>query len=62
MAKKLKITLIHSVEHRLPDQRRIVKSLGLNRINSTSVKKDNAAVRGALYKIAHLIKVEQIKK
>ena len=58
---KLKITLIHSATHRLPDQRRIVKSLGLNRINSTTVKNDNAAVRGALFHIAHLIKVEQVK-
>ena len=58
---KLKITLIHSATHRLPDQRKIVKSLGLNRINSTTTKKDTAAIRGALFHVAHLVKVQQVK-
>ncbi|QBP17841.1 50S ribosomal protein L30 [Acetilactobacillus jinshanensis] len=58
---KLKITLIHSAAHRLPNERRIVKSLGLNRINSTTTKKDTAALRGALFKITHLVKVELVK-
>ncbi|XIF19600.1 MAG: 50S ribosomal protein L30 [Acetilactobacillus jinshanensis] len=58
---KLKITLIHSVAHRRPDERKIVKSLGLNRINSTTTKKDTAAVRGALFKITHLVDIKLIK-
>ncbi|GAF37662.1 50S ribosomal protein L30 [Lentilactobacillus farraginis] len=58
---QLKITLKRSVAHRLPKQRKIVKSLGLGRINSTVVKPDNEAIRGALFKIAHLIEVEQVK-
>ncbi|GLB46623.1 50S ribosomal protein L30 [Philodulcilactobacillus myokoensis] len=58
---QLKITLTHSVTHRLPKQRKIVKAIGLHRINSTVVKPDNEATRGALLKIAHLIKVEQVK-
>ena len=58
---KLKVTLIHSVAHRLPQQRKIVKSLGLHRINDTTVRNDNKAVRGALFHIAHLIKVQQVK-
>ncbi|MCF6514783.1 50S ribosomal protein L30 [Lactobacillus sp. S2-2] len=57
---QLKITLVHSAAHRLPKQRKIVKALGLGRINSSVIKPDNEATRGALFKIAHLIKVEQI--
>ncbi|MBU3827742.1 MAG: 50S ribosomal protein L30 [Candidatus Lactobacillus pullistercoris] len=58
----LKVTLIRSVAHRLPNQKKVVKSLGLGRISSTVVLPDNAATRGALMKIAHLISVEEINK
>ena len=58
----LKVTLIRSVAHRLPNQRKIVKVLGLGRVSSTLVLPDNAATRGALMKIAHLISVEEINK
>lgn len=58
----LKVTLIKSAAHRLPKQRKIVKSLGLGRINSTVVLPDNAATRGALLKIAHLISVEEVNR
>ncbi|UDM32381.1 50S ribosomal protein L30 [Lentilactobacillus laojiaonis] len=57
---QLKVTLIRSAAHRLPKQRKIVKALGLGRINSTVVKPDNESIRGALFQIAHLIKVEQV--
>ncbi len=58
----LKVTLIRSVAHRLPHQREVVKALGLGRVSSSVVLADNAATRGALMKIAHLISVEEIKK
>ncbi len=57
---QLKVTLKRSAAHRLPNQRKIVKALGLGRVNSTVTKPDNEAIRGALFKIAHLIEVEQI--
>ncbi len=58
----LKVTLIKSVAHRLPKQRKIVKALGLGKVNSTVVLPDNAATRGVLLKIAHLISVEEVNK
>lgn len=58
----LKVTLIKSVAHSLPKQRKIVKALGLGKVNSTVVLPDNAATRGALLKIAHLISVEEVNK
>jgi large subunit ribosomal protein L30 len=45
----------------LPKQRAIVKSLGLNKVSSSVVLPDNAATRGAIFKIAHLIEVEIVK-
>lgn len=58
----LKVTLIRSAVHHLPKQRKIVKALGLGRVNSTVVLPDNAANRGALLKIAHLISVKEVNK
>ncbi|KRN29152.1 hypothetical protein IV38_GL000030 [Lactobacillus selangorensis] len=60
MAKQLKITLKRSVAHRIPEQRKVVKALGLGRINSSVVKPNNAATRGAVVKIAHLVSVEEV--
>ena len=58
---QLKVTLKRSVTHRIPEQRRVVKALGLGKINSSAVHPDNAAVRGAIVKIAHLVEVEAIE-
>ncbi|MFD1472571.1 50S ribosomal protein L30 [Companilactobacillus mishanensis] len=58
---KLKITLTRSAAHRLPAQRKIVKELGLARVNSSVVKPDDPAIRGAVLKIAHLVSVEEVK-
>ncbi|GEA94829.1 large subunit ribosomal protein L30 [Weissella uvarum] len=61
MTDQVKVTLVKSAAHRKPNQRAIVKSLGLNKVNSSVVLPDNAATRGALFKIAHLITVEVVK-
>ncbi len=53
---QVKVTLIHSVAHRQPTQRRTVKALGLGKILP-----DNAATRGQIFKIAHLVSVEEVK-
>ena len=58
---KLKVTLIRSVIGRPQNQREIVKGLGLGRINSSVVVPDNAAMRGAITKINHLVDVELAK-
>ena len=58
---QVKITLIHSAAHRLPAQRAIVKALGLGKINSSVIKPDNEATRGAIFKVAHLVTIEEVK-
>ena len=55
---QLKVTLIRSVIGRPQNQREIVKGLGLGRINSSVVVPDNAAMRGAITKINHLVDVK----
>ena len=61
MAEQVKITLVKSAAHRLPKQRAIVEALGLNKVRSSIVLPDNAATRGAVFKIAHLVTVEVVK-
>ena len=60
MANQLKITLKRSVAHRIPEQRKVAKELGLGRINSSVVKPDNAAIRGAVLKSAHIVDVQEV--
>ena len=60
MEKKLKITLVKSTIGALKDQQATVEALGLHKTNSTVEKPDNACVRGMLFKVRHLVKVEEV--
>ena len=60
MEKKLKITLVKSTIGALKDQQATVKALGLKRTNSTVEQPDNACIRGMLFKVRHLVKVEEL--
>lgn len=57
---ELKITLKRSVIGRPQNQRDTVKTLGLKKINSTVVKPDNAAIKGMINTVSHLVDVEEV--
>ena len=57
---KLQITLTKSVIGSKPNQRKVVEALGLRKVNSTVEQADNAAMRGMISKVAHLITVKEI--
>ncbi|ALC88386.1 50S ribosomal protein L30 [Bacillus sp. FJAT-27225] len=59
MANKLQITLTKSVIGRPQDQRETVKALGLRKVNQTVEQQDNAAIRGMINKVAHLVTVKE---
>ena len=59
MANKLEITLTRSVIGRPEDQRETVKALGLRKLNQTVEHQDNAAIRGMINKVAHLVTVKE---
>ncbi|NRD77547.1 50S ribosomal protein L30 [Bacillus sp. BRMEA1] len=59
MANKLVITLTRSVIGRPEDQRETVKALGLRKLNQTVEHQDNAAIRGMINKVAHLVSVKE---
>ena len=57
--KLLKVTLIHGTNGCREKQIKTVQALGLTKINSFKVIKDNDATRGMLAVVAHLVKVEE---
>ncbi len=60
MADKLKITLVKSPIGAIPKQRKTVEALGLKRLNMTVEQPDNEAIRGMIWHVRHLVKVEEI--
>jgi len=59
MEKTLKITLVKSPIAAIPKQRATVEALGLHKVNKTVVLPDNDAVRGMIWHVRHLVKVEE---
>ncbi|MDR1539249.1 MAG: 50S ribosomal protein L30 [Clostridiales bacterium] len=60
MAGELKVTLVRSSIGAIPKHKKTIKALGLGKINSSRVHKDNDAIRGMIRKVTHLVKVEEI--
>lgn len=59
--KQIKVTLVKSTAGCLKDQQATVRALGLTKIRSSNVLPDNAAIRGMVFKVKHLVVVEEVK-
>jgi large subunit ribosomal protein L30 len=57
---QLKVTYTKSTIGYAHDQKRTVTSLGLRRMNQSVLLPDNSAVRGMVFKVRHLVTVEEI--
>ena len=55
----LKVTLVKSTIGAIPKHRRAEEALGLKKLNKTVVLPDNAATRGMVQQVRHLVKVEE---
>ena len=60
MAEKLKITLVKSTIGAVPKNKKTVEALGLRKVKHSVEMPDNAAVRGMIQKVRHLVKVEEL--
>lgn len=60
MADKLRITLVKSTIGAIPKHRATVAALGLKKLHKTVEMPDNAAIRGMVKQVRHLVKVEEI--
>ena len=58
--KKLRLTQVKSAIGRKYDQQQTLVSLGLGRIGKTHEIVDNESVRGMIFKVKHLITVEEL--
>jgi len=54
----MKITLVKSLNGRLEKHIATAESLGLRKINDSTIQPDNAQTRGKIAKIGYLLKVE----
>ena len=57
---KLKITLAKSTIGAIPKQKKTAIALGLTKTQKSVIQPDNAAIRGMIRTISHLVKVEEI--
>jgi large subunit ribosomal protein L30 len=59
-AKTLRITQVRSGIGLARDQRATVRALGIKRMHDTVEQADTPAIRGMIFKVRHLVKVEEI--
>ena len=55
----LKVKLVKSTIGAVPKHKKTVEALGLKKLNKTVVLPDNAATRGMIKQVQHLVKVEE---
>lgn len=60
MADKLRITLVKSTIGAIPKHRATVEALGLKKIGKTVELPNNDAVKGMVWHVRHLVKVEEV--
>jgi large subunit ribosomal protein L30 len=59
MAEKLKITLVRSMIGRPEKHRKVLRGMGLTKLNKTVVLENTPAIRGMVGAVSHLVKAEE---
>lgn len=62
VAKILKVKMVKSVIARPEKQRKIMRGLGLTKVNKTVTLADTPEIRGMIHKVIHLVSVEESKE
>jgi large subunit ribosomal protein L30 len=58
---RLKVTQVRSGIGRRRQQRETLRSLGLKHVNDVVIKDDRPEIRGMIFKISHLVTVEEVE-
>jgi large subunit ribosomal protein L30 len=61
MAKQLQVTLKRSLIGRPETQKVTVATLGLRKLHQSVIHQDNAAIRGMINKVSHLVEVVEVE-
>ncbi|MGA7144979.1 MAG: 50S ribosomal protein L30 [Desulfobacterales bacterium] len=59
MSKMLKVTLVKSMIGRPEKHRKVLRGMGLTKLNRTVELKDMPSIRGMVNTVSHLVKVEE---
>ena len=59
MAATLNVTLVRSMIGRPEAERKVLKGMGLTKLNKTVQLEDTPAIRGMINKVQHLVKAEE---
>ena len=59
--KMLRVTYVRSAIGYNKKQAKILEGLGLTKLNQTKVLPDNESIRGSIFQVKHLVKVEEVK-
>ena len=59
MAGNVKVTLVRSMIGRPERHRRVLRGMGLTRLNKTVELKDTPEIRGMINKVSHLVSTEE---
>jgi len=61
MAGKIEITLVKSMIGRPEKHRKVLRGMGLTKLNRTVQLEDTPAIRGMIAKVTHLVRAEETK-
>ena len=61
MGKMLKITLVHSFIGRPEAQRRVLRGMGLGKVNKSVMLNDTPEIRGMIRKVDHLVAAVEVE-
>jgi large subunit ribosomal protein L30 len=59
--KQLKITLVRSYIGRPEAQRKVLRGMGLGKVNKTVVLNDTPEIRGMIRKVVHLVAAVEVE-
>ncbi len=61
MAPRLRIRQLKSASGHRADQQATVRALGIRRLNQAVEHNDTPQIRGMIFKVRHLVRVDEIK-
>jgi len=59
MAEKVKITLVKSIVGRPEKHRKVLRGMGLTKMNKTVELVDTPEIRGMVQKVSHMVRTEE---
>ncbi len=59
MVKMIKVTLVKSMIGRPEKHRKVLRGMGLTKLNKTVLLKDTPSIRGMANAVSHLVSVEE---